>query len=89
MHKVLGRLSQRSRVLHASDPTPAPAALQALLNSLTPGAQAEQDAKLNPDQVRAISDKLGQLLGGDAVPDVGQRNEKGEVCPRAATVEQL
>lgn len=89
MHKVLGRLFQRSRVPHASDPTPAPAALQALLNSLSPGAQAEQDAKLNSDQVRTISDKLGELLGGDVVPDVGQRNEKGEVCPRAVTNEQL
>ncbi|KAL1944725.1 hypothetical protein VTO73DRAFT_3155 [Trametes versicolor] len=54
-------------------------ALQALLNSLSPGAQAEQDAKLNSDQVRTISDKLGELLGGDVVPDVGQRNEKGEL----------
>ncbi|CDO73566.1 Glycosyltransferase Family 22 protein [Trametes cinnabarina] len=54
-------------------------ALQALLNSLSPGAQAHEGGKLNPDQVRRISDKLGELLGEDAMPDVGRRNEKGEL----------
>ncbi|KAL7283624.1 hypothetical protein ACG7TL_003059 [Trametes sanguinea] len=54
-------------------------ALQALLNSLSPGAQAGEGDKLNPDQVRRISDKLGELLGEDAMPDMGRRNEKGEL----------
>lgn len=58
------------------------------MNSLSPGAQAEQEGKLNPDQVRKMSDKLGELLGDDVMPDAGQRNEKGEVRPCAATVEQ-
>ncbi|KAI9057950.1 hypothetical protein FKP32DRAFT_1315213 [Trametes sanguinea] len=51
-------------------------ALQALLNSLSPGAQADEGGKLNSDQVRRISDKLGELLGEDAMPDMGRRNEK-------------
>ncbi|KAI0372950.1 hypothetical protein BV20DRAFT_963394 [Pilatotrama ljubarskyi] len=54
-------------------------ALQALLNSLSPGAQANEGDKLKSDQVRKISDKLGELLGEDAMPDTGQRNEKGEL----------
>ncbi|KAI8989717.1 hypothetical protein BD414DRAFT_438892 [Trametes punicea] len=53
--------------------------LQALLNSLSPGAQADEGGKLNPDQVRKISDKLGEILGEDAMPDIGRRNEKGEL----------
>ncbi|KAI0807718.1 hypothetical protein C8Q74DRAFT_1189355 [Fomes fomentarius] len=54
-------------------------ALQALLDSLAPGAEASEGGKRNPDQVRRISDKLGELLGEDAMPDMSQRNEKGEL----------
>ncbi|KAI0636688.1 hypothetical protein C8Q77DRAFT_1050663 [Trametes polyzona] len=54
-------------------------ALQALLNSLFPGARSDEQGQLNSDQVRKISDKLGELLGEDAMPDVGRRNEKGEL----------
>ncbi|KAI0647345.1 hypothetical protein C8Q79DRAFT_621742 [Trametes meyenii] len=54
-------------------------ALQALLNSLSPGAQSNEAGCLNTDQVRRISDKLGEILGEDAIPDVGRRNEKGEL----------
>ncbi|KAI0780643.1 hypothetical protein BD413DRAFT_498876 [Trametes elegans] len=54
-------------------------ALQALLHSLSPGAQAHDGGKLNPDQVRRISDKLGEILGEDAMPDADRRNEKGEL----------
>ena len=49
------------------------------MNSLSPGAQSSDGGKLNPDQVRKISDKLGEILGEDSMPDVGKRNEKGEV----------
>ncbi|KAH9857185.1 hypothetical protein C2E23DRAFT_865766 [Lenzites betulinus] len=54
-------------------------ALQALLHSLSPGAQSSEVGKLNPNQVRKISDKLGELLGENALADAGQRNEKGEL----------
>ncbi|TBU35685.1 hypothetical protein BD311DRAFT_860185 [Dichomitus squalens] len=54
-------------------------ALQALLNSLTPGAETGGEGTLNPSQVRRISDRLGELLGEDAIPDSTQRNEKGEL----------
>ncbi|PIL24251.1 hypothetical protein GSI_14004 [Ganoderma sinense ZZ0214-1] len=54
-------------------------ALQALLDSLAPGAETGGDGKLNPGQVRRISDRLGELLGEDAIPDSAQRNEKGEL----------
>ncbi|KAI0748547.1 hypothetical protein C8Q80DRAFT_746055 [Daedaleopsis nitida] len=54
-------------------------ALQALLESLAPGAEASRGDKLPPDHVRRISDRLGELLGEDAMPDMSQRNEKGEL----------
>ncbi|KAI1794634.1 hypothetical protein LXA43DRAFT_115380 [Ganoderma leucocontextum] len=54
-------------------------ALQALLDSLAPGADAGGEGKLNPNQVRKISGRLGELLGEDAIPDSAQRNEKGEL----------
>ncbi|KAI0723982.1 hypothetical protein C8T65DRAFT_628114 [Cerioporus squamosus] len=54
-------------------------ALQALLDSLAPGAEARGEEKLKSDQVRKISDKLGELLGEDAMSDMGQRNAKGEL----------
>ncbi|RDX56501.1 hypothetical protein OH76DRAFT_1425989 [Lentinus brumalis] len=54
-------------------------ALQALLDSLAPGAEARGEDRLKADQVRKISDKLGELLGDDVIPDMGQRNAKGEL----------
>ena len=62
-------------------------ALQALLDSLAPGAEADARGKLNSNQVRKLSDKLGDLLGEDMMPDMSQRNEKGEVCPPDSAIE--
>lgn len=86
----LRKISARAvrKVRHPAPPCPDTSdgslrliALQALLDSLAPGAEASEGGKRNPDQVRRISDKLGELLGEDAMPDMSQRNEKGEVCP--------
>ncbi len=73
----------RSSIAHTSRRS----ALQALLDSLAPGAEARGEDRLKADQVRKISDKLGELLGDDVIPDMGQRNAKGEVCPSHCTFE--
>ncbi|KIP12251.1 hypothetical protein PHLGIDRAFT_124164 [Phlebiopsis gigantea 11061_1 CR5-6] len=56
-------------------------ALHALLSSLSPGSSTGADGEtLTTNQVRRISDKLGEILG--AVPESGvgaRRNEKGEL----------
>lgn len=59
-------------------------ALHAILNSLSPGSSAEANGgKLVPEQVRRLSDKLGQILGdGVETGEGARRNEKGEVCSR-------
>ncbi|KAH9843177.1 uncharacterized protein C8Q71DRAFT_736247 [Rhodofomes roseus] len=57
-------------------------ALQALLNSISPEDASSQGQKLSSDQVKMISEKLGELLGdGDLGEVVGtqKRNEKGEL----------
>ncbi|KZT09621.1 uncharacterized protein LAESUDRAFT_646357 [Laetiporus sulphureus 93-53] len=58
-------------------------ALQALLNSLSPGdPTAENGGQLTSDQVRKMSDKLGEVLGDGAFASEGgeqRRNEKGEL----------
>ncbi|GJE90702.1 hypothetical protein PsYK624_068460 [Phanerochaete sordida] len=54
-------------------------ALQALLESLSPGRPDEPNGgNLTSDQVRRLSDKIGQILG-DAQEDGTRRNEKGEL----------
>ncbi|KAI0082830.1 hypothetical protein K474DRAFT_1767595 [Panus rudis PR-1116 ss-1] len=61
-------------------------ALQALINSVSPeGTQGSNggDSNLTPDQIRKLSEKLGELLGDDGLPsdiaDGTKRNEKGEL----------
>lgn len=67
----------------------AAAALQALLSSISSGNRSVENGQdMTPGQVRKISDKLGELLGGgDVGGDVGnqRRNEKGEVCSTIRT----
>lgn len=63
-------------------------ALQALFNSISPEDVSRPGEKLSSNQVRKISDKLGELLGDQDVGELignQKRNEKGEVrfsaCP--------
>lgn len=52
--------------------------MQALLGSLAPGT--ENGSKLTTDQVKKLSEKIEELVGGVGSSDMGQtRNEKGEV----------
>ena len=63
-------------------PTYASAALQALFNSISPEDASRPGEKLSSDQVRKISDKLGELLGDQDIGELignQKRNEKGEV----------
>lgn len=57
-------------------------ALHALLHSLAPGSSSDTSGgKLSAEQVRKLSDKLGEILGDKAeAGDGAKRNEKGEVC---------
>lgn len=57
-------------------------ALHALLHSLAPGSSGDTSGgKLSAEQVRKLSDKLGEILGDKAeAGDGAKRNEKGEVC---------
>ena len=62
--------------------THAPAALQALFNSISPEDANRPGDKLSSDQVQKISDKLGELLGDQDIGELignQKRNEKGEV----------
>ncbi|KAJ6597200.1 hypothetical protein DFH09DRAFT_1133941 [Mycena vulgaris] len=53
-------------------------ALQALLNSLTPGSAVEGGGKLSPAAVKKLSEKLKQLVGDEAgAPQ--NRNEEGQL----------
>ena len=56
-------------------------ALHALLNSLDPDNAGKDGSggKLNSDQVRKISDKLGEILGDVPQDASTKRNEKGQV----------
>lgn len=57
--------------------------MQALLASLTPDVPDADGGKLTPDQVRALSEKLKELVGEDAADGFAQQhNARGEVCPR-------
>lgn len=61
-----------------------PLALQAILNSVSAGDESEvitQDGQIPENQIQRISDKLGELFGGDPnLVDGGPgRNKKGEV----------
>ncbi len=58
------------------------AALHAILNSLSPAAPGNhsEPANLRADQVRKLSDKLGEILGDEVESGDGtRRNENGEV----------
>lgn len=60
----------------------ASAALQALFNSISPEDASRPGEKLSSDQVKKISEKLGELLGDQDVGELignQKRNEKGEV----------
>jgi len=51
--------------------------LRALLNSIT------SEVGQHPDAVKRLSEKLGELVGEDAVKGFDPaRNERGEVCLR-------
>ncbi|KAH8106821.1 hypothetical protein BXZ70DRAFT_915252 [Cristinia sonorae] len=59
-------------------------ALQAILNSVSPDDEQpaeQQSAKLSDEQIRRISDKLGDIFGEDPqiIDDGTKRNEKGEL----------
>jgi hypothetical protein len=52
-------------------------AFHALLTSVAP----QHTGNLNPDALKKLSEKLGDLVGEDAVKGFNQaRNERGEVC---------
>ncbi|KAJ7444828.1 hypothetical protein FB451DRAFT_71212 [Mycena latifolia] len=53
-------------------------ALQALLNSLTPGAPVEGGGKLSSSDVQKLSEKLKELVGDDA-GEPQNRNEEGQL----------
>ena len=57
-------------------------ALQALFHSLSPEDANRPGEKLSSDQVRKLSDKLGEILGDQDIGELignQKRNEKGEV----------
>ena len=60
------------------------AALQALVNSLSPeifGTSKDGD-KLTPEQIKQLSDKMDEIIGTDGPSSVGQNSsERGEVRP--------
>lgn len=68
-------------------------ALNAILQSLSPGdtqTSIDGGSKLSAEQVRKISDKLGEILGHQAdSADGPKRNEKGEVCPSVRGFRQV
>jgi hypothetical protein len=54
--------------------------LHSLLTSVVPEAH-QYAGNLNPDALKRLSEKLGELVGEDAVKGFNQaRNERGEVC---------
>lgn len=59
--------------------------MQALLNSLAANDVGQNGAQntLTPEQVRNLSNKLGDIMGDiglESHDSVERRNEKGEVC---------
>ncbi|CAK5277324.1 unnamed protein product [Mycena citricolor] len=55
-------------------------ALQALLNSLSPGSEAQPNQKLDPKTVQKLSEKLNELVGGQLGEGQTQlRNEQGQL----------
>lgn len=58
-------------------------ALQALLTSLAANDAHGNRDDLTPEQVRKLSERLGEIMGEvglDTNENIGKRNEKGEVC---------
>lgn len=82
--KTWERVEQKAGTLfvHENASIYASVALQALFHSLSPEDANRPGEKLSSDQVRKLSDKLGEILGDQDIGELignQKRNEKGEV----------